>query len=174
MKYLVKNLVKKLFLFNFFYIIKMSKKKISEMEEEIRKLKEERRQTVKKSRKLVDQVNDFQENLGKDLVPMQKIGLYVFFILALGIGIGLCVYSTHSGTSSASAGGTTVTVNTKNDAMQNMELGIGIGIIVFAFIGLIGGLYYLSSVEKSPQLAKINALGFEIGMVRDIVSPRQN
>ena len=111
----------------------MSKKKLVELEQEIKKLKEERRQTVKKSKKLIDEVNDFQENLGRDIVPMQKIGVYLFFIITLGIGIGLCVYSRHSGTSSASDGSNTVTVNTKNDDIQNMELGMGIFLIVFSF-----------------------------------------
>lgn len=152
----------------------MSKKKLDELEQEIKKLKEERRQTVKKSKKLIDEVNDFQENLGRDIVPMQKIGVYLFFIITLGIGIGLCVYSRHSGTSSASDGSNTVTVNTKNDDIQNMELGMGIFLIVFSFIGLAGGLYYLNSVKNSPQLAKINALGFEIDMVKNIISPRKN
>mgnify|MGYP000291663847 CR=1 FL=1 len=145
----------------------MSKSKINNLEEEIRKLKEERRQTVKKSKKLVDEVNDFQENLGRDLVPLQKMSLYLFFVLSLGIGIGLCVYSQHSGSASASSGGATVSVNTKNDEMQNTELGIGIFLIIFSFLVLGGGLYYLDAVKKSPQLSKINALGFEIGMVKD-------
>lgn len=149
----------------------MSKTKINKLEEEIKKLKEERRQTIKKSKKLIDEVNDFQENLGRDIVPMQKIGVYLFFIITLGIGIGLCVYSRHSGTSSASDGSNTVTVNTKNDDIQNIELGMGIFLIVFSFIVLAGGLYYLNSIKNSPQLAKMNAINFEVGLVRNMISP---
>ena len=67
----------------YLYIIKNEQKEIDELEQEIKKLKEERRQTVKKSKKLIDEVNDFQENLGRDIVPMQKIGVYLFFIITL-------------------------------------------------------------------------------------------
>ena len=52
-----------------------------------------------------------------------------------------------------------------------MELGMGRSNCFFFYS--FNGLYYLNSVKNSPQLAKINALGFEIDMVKNIISPRK-
>lgn len=109
----------------------------------------------RKSKKLVDEVANFQDEVGGAIIPYQRISLYIGVVIFFAVGLGLIIYAAaHPDMDDA--------VNTRD----NLYVAGGILLTMAVFTFLIGR-WWLSTVEKSPGLRKINATMFELEMARD-------
>lgn len=125
----------------------VDKERIVELEKQ---LDDQRR----KSKKLINQVSEFQEEVGLTVVPYQRMLLYITTVILFAIGLGMIIYAaTHKDMSEVET------------TRSNMYLAGGI-LVAIAFIGFFIGRWWLNAVEKSPSLRKLNAVMFEADMIK--------
>jgi hypothetical protein len=112
---------------------------------------------LKKSRKMIDELASFQNDLGGAIIPMQKISLYVFCSLLFVFGLGMVIY------------GATITDNS-SDIKNNIYYGGG-GTMAVSVVLAVLGHYWFKLIQSSRTLRQINALEFETQFARDIFRP---
>jgi|TARA_B100001093_G_C26349027_1_gene809397 hypothetical protein len=111
----------------------------------------------RKSKKLINQISDFQDEVGSAIVPFQKLSLYIFVFILFGVGLGLIIYAaTHKD------------MDQIETTRSNMYIVGGI-LIAFAVVAFFMGRWWLNTVEKSPGLRKLNATMFEADMVKNFI-----
>ena len=126
------------------------------LEEKNKELEAELKETRRKSKKIIDKFAEFQDEVGGSIIPLQRIGLYIFVIFAFALGLGLIIYAgTHPDMEDAES---------TRDTMYIVG-GVFVAISVMAFFI---GRYWLNTVAQSPGLRKINATMFEIELAKDV------
>jgi len=135
---------------------KASPKRKNTDKERINELEKQLSDQQRKSKKLIDQVGDFQDEVGGAIIPYQRLVLYVTVVILFTIGLGMVIYAAcHPEMDDAQ--------NTRD----NMYVS-GAILLTAAFFGFLLGRWWLRSVEKSPGLRKLNATMFELEMARDV------
>ena len=110
----------------------------------------------KKSRKLMDEVGEFQNEVGGAIIPFQRIGLYVLCVIFFATGLGLIIYAaTHPDMD--------IVPNTRDTMYLTGGVILALSIIIFFL-----GRYWLQTVSNSRALRQFNATMFEIDMARDM------
>ena len=125
--------------------------------ERIAELEKQLNEQQRKSKKLINQISEFQDEVGGAIVPYQKISLYIFVVILFGVGLGLIIYAaTHKD------------MDQVETTRSNMYVvgGILLAISVTAFFI---GRWWLNTVERSPGLRKLNAVMFEADMIKGVL-----
>tara|TARA_R110002110_G_scaffold56448_1_gene160410 strand:- start:207 stop:623 length:417 start_codon:yes stop_codon:yes gene_type:complete len=114
---------------------------------------------LKKSRKMIDEMASFQNNLGGALIPGQKIALYAICTLIFFAGLAMVIYAaTHPDMGQV-------------ESIQNQLYYTGGGFMVFSIVVAIIGYYWFKDMENSRTLRQLNALEFETQFARNIFRP---
>lgn len=126
------------------------KERIKELEKQ---LESERYNTGK----MAKDFSEFQDEVGVSIIPFQKLVLYISVLFLFGFGLGLIIYAaTHPDMDQAET------------TRSNMYI-VGGACLAFAVVMYFVGKWWLSAVEKSPGLKKINALMFEANLASDVI-----
>ena len=127
-----------------------SKNEVEKLREEVKELKDNK----KKTRRLISEMASFQADVGQSVVPYQRFFLYVFLAILFGIGIYVVV----EGDTGKNPEGTT----------KSSYIAVGITLMVLAVIIFIGSYLWFKTVKSNRNVAKLNALAFEAGMVKNM------
>ena len=125
-----------------------SKNEVEKLREEVKELKDNK----KKTRRLIPKW--LVKPLGQSVVPYQRFFLYVFLAILFGIGIYVVV----EGDTGKNPEGTT----------KSSYIAVGITLMVLAVIIFIGSYLWFKTVKSNRNVAKLNALAFEAGMVKNM------
>ena len=138
----------------------MPAKRISADKARIAELEAELKSNRKKSKKLINEVSEFQEDVGKSIIPYQRLSAKVAAVIFFATGLGLLIYAaTHPEIDDA--------VETRN-VMYIM----GGVLIAFSVVIYYGANYWYNAVEHSPSLQKLNATMFEINVAKSVFSDK--
>lgn len=125
--------------------------------ERIAELEQQLSEQQRKSKKLINQISEFQDEVGGAIVPYQRISLYIFVVILFGVGLGLIIYAaTHKD------------MDQVETTRSNMYVVGGI-LLAISVVAFFMGRWWLSTVEKSPGLRKLNAVMFEADMMKSII-----
>ena len=90
-------------------------------------------------------------------MPYQRIALYIFVVILFGVGLGLIIYAaTHKD------------MDQVETTRSNMYV-VGVILLAISVVAFFMGRWWLSTVEKSPGLRKLNAVMFEADMAKSII-----
>jgi hypothetical protein len=122
--------------------------------ERIAELEKQLNEQQRKSKKLINSISEFQEDVGLTVVPYQRMMLYITTIILFAVGLGMIIYAaTHKDMSEVET------------TRSNMYIVGGI-LVAAAVIGFFLGRWWLKSVESNPNLRKLNAVLFETEMIK--------
>lgn len=124
--------------------------------QKIKELESQLADQQRKSKKLIDQVGEFQDEVGGAIVPYQRIVLYITVAIFFAVGLGMIIYA-----------GAHPDMDDAENTRDNLYVAGGI-LLTFAVFAFFLGRFWLSTVEKSPGLRKLNATMFELEMAKGI------